>query len=585
MDSNIVARLLPGNDTRLSRFFDRLKTLLGTDTGIAYALIVVLLFFNVLPIVAVFVSSFFADGYIIFTGSFSLAGWEELATEELSVLWNTALYTVGAALLATALSAALGWAIARTDAPLGRPYYYAILFSFFLPPVVTESVWIRLLAEGGVYPSLLGLDSFPLFTLGGMAVLQGIRLVPLGMLLLLPLYSGINKSLEEVSRISGASLLTTIRKITLPLILPGLAAVFLFALIISLGSFRVPLLVGVPAQIRVLATQIYISTSDTPVRFGLAMAQGTLMVAIAIPLLFGYKRFVGQTEQYSTVSGSGYTRQPTRLGAWRYVVSAVVGAYVVLTAVVPVLMMAYTSLLPYYVPPQTVSLSQFTAMASFTPYVNVLSKPQILSSVTNSVIVALTGATLVTVFPLFISWVVQKRDVGFGTVIDYLAFAPIGLPSVALALGLIFIYGQVIRIGIYGTLAIFVVAYFIRSIPINLRVIDPAVMQINEEFLEASYISGAGFAKTVRSILAPLVMNSVRTAWITSFAFMSTELAIALMLRAPGTNLISATLYQLALSADTLNQAYALGILVTVGILAVIFTIHRLTRVRGMELF
>lgn len=567
----------------VSRAWQRVRDSVGRDAGVAYLLIVVLGFFNVLPMLAVLFSSFFAEGFSLYT-EFTLRNWELLFLQEFRVIRNTVIYMLAAAFLATTLSAVLGWVIARTDAPFGRLYYYLILFTFFLPPVVSEHVWTRLLAEGGLYPHLLGIHSFPVFTLGGMAVLQAFRLVPLGILLLIPLYSGIDKTLEDVSRTAGAGLFTTARRITIPLVLPGLAAVFLFTLIISVGSFRIPLIIGVPAQIRVLASEIFLLTADTPVEFGVAMAQGTLMVLFAIPLLFGYKRFLGKTEKYQTVSGRGYSRQPTPLGAWRWVVSGAVGFYVLVTMVIPVLLMVYTALVPFYIPPHRNNVANFLEMASFEPFVTVLTAPATREAILNTTIVSFTGATLVTVAPLVISWVVQKTEVRYRQGIDYLAFAPIGLPSVALALGVIFIWSRVITIGVSGTLAIFVIAYFTRSVAVNLRIIDPAVIQINREFLEASQLSGASLFRTIRSVLSPLVMNSMRIAWITSFAFMTTELAIALLLRSPGTELVSAALYRLGLATDTLNQAYALGLTVTVALLVVTLVVEWLTRVQGMEM-
>ncbi|MDX1746541.1 MAG: hypothetical protein R3324_11440, partial [Halobacteriales archaeon] len=87
-----MSRPSGGADTsgksRQGSAWDRLRRRLGGDTGVAYLLILVLGFLNVLPMLAVLVSSFFAEGFSLFT-EFTLRNWVLLFEQEFRIIRNT----------------------------------------------------------------------------------------------------------------------------------------------------------------------------------------------------------------------------------------------------------------------------------------------------------------------------------------------------------------------------------------------------------------------------------------------------------------------------------------------------------------
>jgi len=548
--------------------FEYLSSTLS-DRTVGLGILVVLAYLNLVPIVAIGVSSFFAQGLELFD-SFTLNNYAIIASHY-ELLYNTTVFTLGSAILTTVVGVAIAWVIGRTNAPFRRLFYYTIFFAFFLPPVIWENSWIRLFGQRGVYATLLGVQSLPIRNLAGMIFVQSIRLVAFALVLLVPLFASMDTSLEESSHMSGAGIFKTATKITIPTIAPGIMTVFIFVTIISLESFRVPLIIGMPAKIQVLATAIYEASRVDPVNYGVAMAEGITIILLAIPLLWLYRRFVSQSEQFQTVSGSGFRTNPIDIGRWRYVVSALVGGYLIFTIVIPTLFMIYTSIVQVYVPPNLVTPALITPIQN---YQAVLSNPKLWESLTNTLLVAFVATTISVVGGTGASWVIQKSNLPYRNLIDYISFVPMAIPSVALALGLVFIYLQIIPIGIYGTLWIIGVAFVIRQIPGAIRIIDPAIIQIQDELLESAEISGANRIRRVTAIVIPSIAGSLSALWAFLFAFLMFELPMVLMLYNTDTIMLSAHLYQLYTNARG-PEAAAIGVLIMIILAVITVAVHR----------
>ena len=94
-------------------------------------------------------------------------------------------------------------------------------------------------------------------------------MTPLAYLLMSAALQSIDPRLEEASSIAGAGTWPTLRRVTLPLVLPAGAAAALLLFIQTVESFEVPLLLGGRARIAVYTTEVYFNTSRMPTDWGL----------------------------------------------------------------------------------------------------------------------------------------------------------------------------------------------------------------------------------------------------------------------------------------------------------------------------
>ena len=130
--------------------------------------------------------------------------------------------------------------------------------------------------------------------------------LPIAYLIIAPAMSAFDVSLEESSRVCGASNFRTLTKVTLPVLRPAILASIILVIVRSLASFAVPSVIGMPGRIYVLATHIYriIATGFAP-DFGLAAAVGMSVLAASISLIFLYRYLTSESEKFVTVLQPG----------------------------------------------------------------------------------------------------------------------------------------------------------------------------------------------------------------------------------------------------------------------------------------
>src|SRR5262249_24411144 len=156
-------------------------------------------------------------------------------------------------------------------------------------------------------------------------------------------------SFEEAALMAGAGPLKTFRSITLRLGLPGLLALMLLVGIRAFESFEVPALGGLAGNVTVLTTNIYQRSKSTgAAAFGQSGAYSVCLLGIIVLLLFWHNRLVQHGTKFQTITGKGYRPRIIDLGPWRYAAAALLLAIVAFVIVLPVGILVFTSLQPFY---------------------------------------------------------------------------------------------------------------------------------------------------------------------------------------------------------------------------------------------
>ena len=155
--------------------------------------------------------------------------------------------------------------------------------------------------------------------MGGMAFVEGLRLVPTMFLMMVGAFRSMDPSLEEAGATSGAGILSTLRRVTGPLMLPAILSALIYCFTIAIEAFEIPGIIGITAGIHVFSTQIYLASRDIPVNYSLAAAFAVLFVVVSLLLMVFYVRMTRRAERYTTITGKGYRPRVIDLGTWKYV--------------------------------------------------------------------------------------------------------------------------------------------------------------------------------------------------------------------------------------------------------------------------
>jgi iron(III) transport system permease protein len=262
--------------------------------------------------------------------------------------------------------------------------------------------WLYLLGRAGPFNDLYrtwidpASTPFNVNSLTGMILIEGFLWSPLVFLLLSSTFRAANADMEEAARMSGASILDTIRLISMKLARPALFALALFVFIRNIEAFEVPALVGMPGRVDVLTTELYKSIKEVPPRIGYASAFSVVMLIIVGALLLLYGRISKQAEPYASITGKGFRPRPFALGRGRWIAGLVILVNFAIVLALPISAILWTSLMPFVRPMRWVALGT----ATIKHYEAVVSSPYYLGLALNTLLVSAGTATVVMLLAL-----------------------------------------------------------------------------------------------------------------------------------------------------------------------------------------
>ncbi|MBO9356218.1 ABC transporter permease subunit [Bordetella petrii] len=482
-----------------------------------------------------------------------------------SMVWVTLRFAVGSMFWALLLGVGLAWLVERTDLPGKTPIRVLLTLPMAIPPFLLAIGWILLLSPriGVINVFLrdtLGLEQAPfnIYSVAGMIFVQALSLVPSTFLILSPAFRNMDPSLEEAAMTAGASRYRIFARIFVPLLAPAVLAAATFMLMVGFLVFDIPGTLGMPVNIFVLSSRILYLATDSAGGMSAYHIISTISVFFLVILLiqaWGYQRLTRNASRFVTVTGKNFRPRLSRLGRWKWAALAFVGLYFLLATVVPLAMLAWTSLMPWMMPPSLAAASQ----ASWANHLAFFTDPLTLTALGNSLLIGVVASTAVAAFSVLISWIVVRKRGVSGKLVDFLAFLPIAIPGTMIGVALIYVYLNMPLLNIYGSVWIIAIAYITTYIPFGTRTTNAVLMQLHRELEEAARTSGAGWWRVMRRVVMPLALPAALAVWIWVIAHCMRELSSALLLQGGGNQTLPVVLWNFWVGGEP-NKAAAVGI-------------------------
>jgi iron(III) transport system permease protein len=550
-----------------------------------WAVALTVIYLTVIPIVMVIYGSFqsAAPGS---PGVFTLKNYTRaLQSPNLyQAVVSSLIFALGGGSLAFAIGCFLAWITERTNTPL-KGLIYAAVFAEIMIPGILESISLVLLYSPkiglvNVYlMELFGLAGPPvnIYSMGGMIWAFGAGSFSTAFLLMAAAFRSMDPALEEAAIISGSGLLKTTFQITLRLILPSMLATWLLLFVRGIETFEEPAILGLPAGITVLATEVYLATREVPTDYNLAATFAMVYLVVAVVGLYIYFRATRYSEAYAVIRGKGFRPLMIDLGAWRYLTAVI--ALVILAAVffLPVMVIVYTSFLPWYGPPS----AQMLKLMSLDNYRWLLGYETILRAFQNNLIVGAVSATVAVFLTSVIAWIVLRTEIPGRKLLDALAFSPIAYPGVVFGLSLMWLY-LTVPIPVYGTLWILIIAYVSKYMPICMRACSAALTQVHKELEEASQVSGASWGRTFGSVVVPLILPGMFVGWLYVLTLTFKVLSLPILLGHAGTEMVPVLIFDL-FEGGQYTRLNALGVVVVLLVGSISLIARRITQRVGLE--
>lgn len=557
---------LPGGG-RQSLLTRTREALLTPRTAIVGICAVIVGYLAIVPLYYLLWGTFFDSNGFTLKGFGEAFGQSSLAGP---MLVNSLEFASGSALFALVLGAALAWVQVRTDAPLKGLFFAASLVPLIIPALLYAIAWIFLAdPHSGVLNKMLGGGVLNVFSMPGMIWVQGLHLSPIAFLLMVSAFRAMDPSLEEAAVMSGASRVATLRRVTAPLLRPAIIASVLLVFVQSMESFEVPAIIGLQARVFVFTSRIYNVLQLYPVDYREAGALAVVLLAIAAfaVLLSGWLSRHGS--RYQTITGKAFRPRPIALGRARPFVGAAVLVYFVITVALPVGVLLWASLLPFYEAPSLKALRSVTLRN----YGTVAHMPLAVTAFRNSVLLGVGAATGVVFLTAVVSWLIVRTRVPGRRGLDVLASTPLVIPGLVMGLALLFVYLRS-PLPIYGTLWILLISYATRYLPYGMRYSVSAMVQMNNELEESALVCGATWWQSFRRILVPLISSGILAGWVYILVVSFRELSSTVLLYSPGKEVLSVLLWE-QFNNGNFTVVAAIGVLMVVTLMVLVGIAYR----------
>ncbi len=407
------------------------------------------------------------------------------------------------------------------------------------PPFVLSLSIIMLFGKSGIITRyLLGIYDNSVYGFWGIFVVQSLTFFPVCYMMLKGLLMNIDPSLEEAARDMGASRWKVFTSVTLPLIAPGLGNAFLVTFIESIADFANPMIIG--GSYDTLATTIYLQITGAYDKQG-AAAMAVVLLCITL-VMFAVQKYV--LEAKSTATLSGKASRGRMLIADRSVT-------VPLTFLCSA--MAVFVVVMYLCVPFGALFNTWGYDFTLTPkwFIQLFTHYHGLDAFVDSFALSLIAAPITAILSMIISYLVVKRDFRTKGFIEAVSMLAMAVPGTVLGVGYIRgfsggIFGTGIMQGLYGTAAILVIVFIVRSLPTGTRSGISALRQIDKSIEESAYDMGADSFTVFRTVTLPLIKESFLSGLVTAFVRSITAISAIILLVTPSVLLITVQINEFA---------------------------------------
>lgn len=474
------------------------------------------------------------------------------------VVINTIVLGVLAALFSTLLGLALAMLVARTNFRFKRVLRAISILPIITPPFVVGVAIIVLFGRTGILTQF-GAEVFDVrpsrwvYGLPGILMAQVLAFAPVTFLVLLGTLEAINPTLEEASKTLGAKPLATFRTVTWPLLRPGLAAAFLLAFIESLADFGNPLVLG--GGYEVLSTKIFFAMVGARYDLGNAATLAMILLSLTLVAFYLQTRWLGN-KSYVTVTGKSDAGLAAPVPpAIKYAAIALIIPWVAFTLGVYMIVVGGGFVVDIGRMDLTPTFSHLDTAFSFEIGTEGL---RLYGSAWDSMITTLQvsaiAAPLTTMIGILTAWLVARQDFAGKRAFEFGTMLSFAIPGTVVGVSYVSAF-NVPPVDITGTMAILIICFMFRNMPVGMRAGMAALSQIDRSMEEASQTMGGGGFSTLRNVVLPLIRPAIFTALVYSFVTAMTAVSAVIFLVSARNNM--ATAY---IMGRVENGEYALAI-------------------------
>ena len=494
------------------------------------AVVALMLLFLIYPFCTLITRSFFSSK----TEGFTLENYIRFFTKKYyySALGRSIFVSVTTTLTTLIVGVPMAYAMSRYNV-LGKKFIHIfIIMSLMSPPFIGAYSWIMLFGRSGLVTKFFegfGIILPSIYGKLGIILVFTFKLFPYVYLYTSGAMGSIDSSLEEAAENLGSNKLRRLRTITLPVIMPSIAAGAIMVFMTSLADFGTPMLIG--EGYMVLPVLVYNEyMSEIGGNAHLASALSVVVVCCSTAVLLVQKYFVSKKNYVMTAMRP--PKEEEVHGMKRFLISF------------PVMLVTFIGILPQIVVVVSSFIkSDFTGFQkgfSLDSYITIFNR--LWTNIRNTYVFSTTAIIFIIILGMLISYIVVRQKGLAGQIMDLLIMFPFVIPGAVLGISLIVAFNKEPLI-LTGTAAIMIIAFVVRKLPYTVRSGSAFLQQMDPSVEEASISLGVSpmktFFKVTARLMAPGILSGAILSWITCI----NELSSSVMLYGGKTSTISVAIY------------------------------------------
>ncbi len=503
-----------------------------------------------------------------------------------SVLW----FTIWQAALSTALTLLIGlpgaYLLARVQFR-GKALLRALSgIPFVLPALVVAAAFNALLGPRG-WLNLALMDAFNLSTppiqfintLWAILLAHVFYNTTIVLRLVGDFWAHLDPRLTDAARVLGASRWQSWRRVTLPLLMPAIAAAALLVFIFDFTSFGVILVLGGP-RFATLEVEIYTQTTGL-FNLPLAAVLSVIQLACTLGLTLAYTRLAARVARPLSLRPQRFTQRPLRSWPSRFLAAALV-AMLLLLFVTPLVALAARSVARLE-PDRGQQTFDRGLTLDFYRELSVNRRESLFyAPPTQAIATSLTYAAATVLLSLALglpaAWALARQSTApLSRLLDPILMLPLGTSAVTLGLGFI-VALDAPPLDLRASPLLIPLAHTLVAFPFVVRSLTPALRSIQPRLRRAAAVLGATPRQIFRHIDLPLVGRALLVSATFAFSISLGEFGATALISRPEYPTVPVAIYRFLSQPGGLNygQALALSTLLMLVTAAGMLAIERL---------
>ncbi len=465
----------------------------------------------------------------------------------------------------SAIGYLFAYTITRTDIPFKKILHVIAIIPVVSPPFIGALSIIMLFGNNGLITySLFKIVNFPIYGFRGLLFAQILTFFPIAFVTLRGVIESISPTLEDAAQDLGGSRWKVFYKVTLPLTFPGIASAMLVLFIETLADFGNPLILA-GSQFPVLSVQAYLEITgmyDLPK--GSALALFLLIPSITAYIL---QKYWVSRKQYVTITGKPTTstiKSVSEYAKWILFSLCMIVTLVVFLIYATIVWGAFVKVWGH---DNTFSLQNFEYVFSVG-----------FKAVKDTLIIAGVSTPFAGLLGMVIAFLVIRKQFPGKRFMEFTSMLSFAVPGTVIGIGYILAFNKP-PILLTGTLAILVLNFVYRYIPVGIQSGVAILRQIDPTIEEAAIDLGADSKKTFFKITLPLMVPAFFSGLIFSFVRAMTAISAAIFLVSSSWNLMTVQIMS-QVDSGRLGSAAAFSVILVVIILMAMFLIRTLLVLR-----